>query len=643
MESRGRSSARRRSVAGQSKLHENNLKASHKRLGHKAATPPRHQQSQQQEDEDATRLEKGGDPGEATEIDLKHHDDGAESYDERLHEDSDCECGSDSDSDAGSLTSNQTEDDDERDGLEQHADAEEDESEEELVEQQREASQGLVEVDRKSLKRPEDESNDNQRERPAYVSRRPPLGSLSVAVAEPKKKGIQEPRNPRGSATARALSSSVAPPPPRDRKSRHKFQFPDAELLKLVLEEEQEAQSSASSGSKAHATATATATSARRASSSTTGLPLPTMLPLRRQSFSLTKSPLKSFAALSPRPPVACSSGSNGNNSSSSRLTARRKSSSACLMTARSPLVVKSGPAKKASASAAESSPSSSPSPLPPPAPLTTSSQMVLRVRERKSDGLPELVIAKRPARTLVWQWPDRQVRVPFMIQLGPHQHGVMLRQLRYVKSVMNDFPWAKTHLKELLASYTKKDLTKEQLYPQLNLLSYQLQGEIGTHVKKQRQLAAKKQRLTTQLSLATTALNELQVTKYGRRGKPHETRLSYDPGEPTKLHWVRKNGERSAVALDVDVLRVQCYDSGDSSNMSKPLKRFAHSARLDCCVSLIAPTRSLDLQLRSSLHRDWLVNALHDVIAFARQYKAASAASRALAQPSKSQGRQSA
>ncbi|KAJ0395046.1 hypothetical protein ATCC90586_000405 [Pythium insidiosum] len=606
MESRGSSSARRRSVAGHSKLHENNLKASHKRLGHKAATPPRHQhklhennlkashkrlghkaatpprhqQSQQQEDEDATRLEKGGDPGQATEIDLKRLDDGAESDDEELHEDSDCDCGSDSDSDsdsdAGSLTSNQTEDDDERDGLEQHADAEEDEGDEELVEQQREASQGLVEVDLKSLKRPEDESNDNQRERPANVSRRPPLGSLSVAVAEPKKKGIQEPRNPRGSATARALSSSVAPPPPRDRKSRHKFQFPDAELLKLVLEEEQEAQSSASSGSKAHATATstATATAARRASSSTTGLPLPTMLPLRRQSFSLTKSPLKSFAALSPRPPVACSSGSNSNSSSSSRLTARRKSSSACLMTARSPLVVKSGPAKKASASAAESSPSSSPSPLPPPAPLTTSSQMVLRVRERKSDGLPELVIAKRPARTLVWQWPDRQVRVPFMIQLGPHQHGVMLRQLRYVKSVMNDFPWAKTHLKELLASYTKKDLTKEQLYPQLNLLSYQLQGEIGTHVKKQRQLAAKKQRLTTQLSLATTALNELQVTKYGRRGKPHETRLSYDPGEPTKLHWVRKNGERSAVALDVDVLRVQCYDSGDSSNMSKPLKR---------------------------------------------------------------------
>ncbi|GLE01758.1 hypothetical protein PINS_up010596 [Pythium insidiosum] len=295
-------------------------------------------------------------------------------------------------------------------------------------------------------------------------------------------------------------------------------------------------------------------------------------------------------------------------------------------MTARSPLVVKSAPPKKSSVSSVIELPSAPP--------LATSSQMVLRVRERKSDGLPELVIAKRPARYLVWQWQDRQVRVPFMIQLGPHQHGVMLRQLRYVKSVMNDFPWAKTHLKELLASYTKKDLTKEQLYPQLNLLSHQLQGEIGTHVKKQRQLAVKKQRLTTQLSLATTALNELQVTKYGRRGKPHETRLSYDPGEPTKLHWVRKNGERSAEALDVDVLRVQCYDGSDGSgSMSKALKRFAHSARLECCVSLIAPTRSLDLQLRSSLHRDWLVNALHDVIAFARQYKAASAASRALTQ----------
>ncbi|RLN46854.1 hypothetical protein BBJ29_005813 [Phytophthora kernoviae] len=104
---------------------------------------------------------------------------------------------------------------------------------------------------------------------------------------------------------------------------------------------------------------------------------------------------------------------------------------------------------------------------------------MVLRVRERTNGGVPQLVITKKPVRSVVWHWNDRRIRVPFMnsanfIELGPAQHGIMLKQLRYVKSTMHDLPWAKAHLRALLSKYTAKDVTKEQLYPQLNALGHQ-------------------------------------------------------------------------------------------------------------------------------------------------------------------------
>lgn len=233
--------------------------------------------------------------------------------------------------------------------------------------------------------------------------------------------------------------------------------------------------------------------------------------------------------------------------------------------------------------------------------------------------------------RILVWQWQDRQVRIPFMIQLGPHQHAIMLRQLKYVRSVMHELPWAKTHLRDLLGSYTSKNMTKEQLYPQLTHLNHQVEQEVEDIAKKQQSLALKKQRLTTQLSVATQVLNDLSVIKYGRHGKPHTTTLCYDPGVPTRLCWVRKNGGQSTEAMELDVMQVQCLASTTplqemSAAMKKAVTKHNHGVQLGACVSLINTSRTLDLQLASSVQRDWLVSSLHDVISFAQQYKAAGA-----------------
>lgn len=451
---------------------------------------------------------------------------------------------------------------------------------------------------------------------------------LSVQVADPKKKGIQEPRPPRASSGLASNQAVAATTTSKGdaKKTRHKFQFPDAELLTLVLEETMAASAAltASSSSAIPTSSRGIAFNQKRRYSSTAAVAA-TTLPLRRKSFSLTKSsPAKKQQILAELPAMP--------SPAKTRFQTRRKSTSACYSLksgARSPLfinktnsgLVSSLPPLTARSSQSLATTTSTSS--------SSSSAMVLRVRERKSDGIPELVISKRPARVVVWNWQDRQLRIPFQITLGPHQHSIMLRQLRYVKSVMNDLPWAKTHLKDLLAAYTKKDTSKEELYPQLNHLSSQVQQEISTQVKKQKQLVVKKQRLTMQLSLATSVLNELHVTKYGRRGKPHETRLNYDPGQPTKLHWVRKNGERSAEFLEVDLLEIHCYEHDVSESelsvgMKKATKKFTPT--LHQSVSLVTPARALDLELKSALHREWLVNALADVVSFARQYKAAGA-----------------
>lgn len=442
-------------------------------------------------------------------------------------------------------------------------------------------------------------------------SSKPPHSLLSVTVAEPLKKTVREPKPPRGSSGAPTRASAA-------KGSRLKFQFPDTAIGTRSSFDDDDDDVAASLDDKR--TWADPAHQRRRFSSSAA---IAATVPLRRKSFTMKRSPAKRIAvtASGESETTLPASAPSSSGSSASRWATRRKSTSACYparrgssssSNARSP-----GKWKLDSANGRRESAAFAASPR-------ASSQMVVRVRERKLDGVPELVIRKKPARFVVWQWHERQVRMPlFPITLGPQQHGVMLRQLRYVKSVMHDLPWAKAQLKDLLASYTQKDLTKEQLYPQLTHLSHHVQSELDAKAAKQRALALKKHHLTLQLTLAAGAVNDLRMLKFGRRGKPHETQLRYDPSDPTRLHWLRKNGDRSDEFLTIDDLEVRAQLE------TAVLKRAARKYALDpnSCVSLTTPGgRSLDLQLKSPLQRDWLLNALRDIIAFAKQYRAAGA-----------------
>lgn len=473
---------------------------------------------------------------------------------------------------------------------------------------------------------------------------------LSLTVAEPKRKGVQEPRPPRNNDEGR-------------RAARLKFQFPDADLQQLAEDGSSQAMRQLRRGSMLTTAKSPNprAAARRRVSLAPSSTVVMGAVPLRRGSFSIKRNarpipmPMipQAVAVAQPAPAPSPARPALG-----ARWAARRKSTSACFVTAKSPArrassrsprpafarlglspVRSHTPYSFTTASIPEVSelPLSSPK-VPAPA-STTSSQLVLRVRERASDGVPELVMRKLPARAVVWHWHDRRIRVPFAamgsIALGPHQHGVMLRQLRYVKAAMHDLPWAKTHLRDLLARYTKQDLTKEALYPQLTMLSTQVQREVAAHAEQTKQLVARKQRLTVQLTIATGVVNDVQVTKYGRRGKPHDTRLRYDPSDPLRLRWVRKSGDTSDEWLPVDEIQVLERETAFNRE-GTVFKRAANSSSSSslpikpaCCVSLVTTTgRALDLQVKSAMHREWLVSALTDIIAFAKQFKAVGATS---------------
>ncbi|EGZ13081.1 hypothetical protein PHYSODRAFT_513215 [Phytophthora sojae] len=445
---------------------------------------------------------------------------------------------------------------------------------------------------------------------------------LPILTANIIVKGVQVPRLPRGSDggysssdSDKSDSASVSPRKPvakvTGRSSRQKFQFREKELLQLLEDEEAKPGSALSPGLL------------RRFSpnSKITGT-----VPLRRKSFSMKRSPLKStaFAGFGPLPVVAQQTRRNSKSFSVTKHQILAFNN--IKKVAAAPRKTSSGSPRSLSKTASPASPVSG-----------TQTQMVLRVRERPSDGVPELVIAKKPVRFVVWHWNDRCIRVPFMsaanfMELGPAQHGIMLRQLRYVKSMMHELPWAKAHLRSLLSRYTAKEVSKEELYPQLNALGLQVQREIGSRAKQHRALTARKQRLTVTLTLATSVVNDTLVTKFGRRGRPHASRLLYDPTTPLQLRWRRKHGERSVEYLAVDEIEVieapdaSRLSSGNAGTFGRGNKKAAAAVAVDpeSCLSLVTPSRSLDLQVASALHCEWLANAIRDIVSFAQQYKAA-------------------
>ncbi|KDO24845.1 hypothetical protein SPRG_09678 [Saprolegnia parasitica CBS 223.65] len=213
------------------------------------------------------------------------------------------------------------------------------------------------------------------------------------------------------------------------------------------------------------------------------------------------------------------------------------------------------------------------------------------------------------------------------VLELGLQQNAIMLRQLRYVKGVMHELPWAKSRLRDMLSHYTQKDLTKEDLFPQLSHLSVQVQDDLDAKAKAQKHVIEAKAKQATTLQLAKGIINELTIVKYGRRGKPHETKLYYDETHPCVLYWQSKQGDRSSSFLPLH--SVKAIEVGHVTHVFKRAARKHADLDPSRCLSLVTEDRTLDLRLPNTLQRDWLLKALQDAVQYAVQYRATAPAKR--------------
>ncbi|ETV76786.1 hypothetical protein H257_09239 [Aphanomyces astaci] len=217
----------------------------------------------------------------------------------------------------------------------------------------------------------------------------------------------------------------------------------------------------------------------------------------------------------------------------------------------------------------------------------------------------------------------------PPVLELGPQQNAMMLRQLRYVKGVMHELPWAKGRLRDMLSQYTQKELSKELLFPQLSHLSTQVQDELTSKSQAQKSLLETKSKLTVTLQLAKSVINDLHILKFGRRGKPHETKLFYDECHPSMLYWQSKQGERSNAFLPLHA--VKAIHVGMETAVLKKAAKKTPILDPDCFLSLVTEERTLDLKLKNALQRDWLLKALREVVEYAVTYRANFAAKKTL------------
>ena len=112
------------------------------------------------------------------------------------------------------------------------------------------------------------------------------------------------------------------------------------------------------------------------------------------------------------------------------------------------PLIVKTSPAKKPKTSPKRVSKQTLPALKPSNVTTDTSIVATKPMKKVKSKSKNKL--------HFIGANPVQRITAP-LFELGPPQHALMLRQLRYVKSVMCELPWAKGTLRDMLTKYTSK------------------------------------------------------------------------------------------------------------------------------------------------------------------------------------------
>ncbi|RLN79410.1 hypothetical protein BBJ28_00005413 [Nothophytophthora sp. Chile5] len=167
------------------------------------------------------------------------------------------------------------------------------------------------------------------------------------------------------------------------------------------------------------------------------------------------------------------------------------------------------------------------------------------------------------------------------------------------------------------------------------------VQGEAQNRQIRQQRLDQTLQRKMTEYRVALQCVAGTSVVKFGRKGKPHATTLCVENGDT--LRWTSKllaqatqlavggvtatttMGKKRAKAKNaIPLASIVSVKAGPTTNV---LARALHKGALaledaKCTLSVVTPTRTLDLKAKSPAEREWLQRSLEFLVELARDHE---------------------
>ncbi|RHY35481.1 hypothetical protein DYB32_000050 [Aphanomyces invadans] len=131
--------------------------------------------------------------------------------------------------------------------------------------------------------------------------------------------------------------------------------------------------------------------------------------------------------------------------------------------------------------------------------------------------------------------------------------------------------------------------------------------------------------RKLTDFRIAVQCVSGMTVVKYGRKGKPHTTQLIVENADV--IRWTPKLGHHLTSMLQqqkqksISLSTVISIQSGIKSDVfRKAFKEAKGTLDPACCLSLVTPTRSLDVVTSSRQQCDWLQRSISLMVAQAHE-----------------------
>ncbi|EQC31600.1 hypothetical protein, variant [Saprolegnia diclina VS20] len=197
---------------------------------------------------------------------------------------------------------------------------------------------------------------------------------------------------------------------------------------------------------------------------------------------------------------------------------------------------------------------------------------------------------------------------------------------------------WAPSYFSYVAYGVQRKQLTALEAHSLRWLICQYIIREAKQRSDAQAVLRDQLGRKLTEFRIAVQCVSGLNVVKYGRKGSPHATQLIVENADTIRwtpklgmqlqnvLHPLTKKKEKS-----ISLSTVIAVQTGFASEVLRKAaaKADKKATPLDprCCLSLITPTRSLDLVVRNPLECDWLRRSFDLMVAQAYENEKKAAA----------------